>query len=158
MQALETLHFWLVRRKKMSSQFQATTRNIDFSTSPKSNFGLVKRQKMTFKWHSATWIVALSNWKSRNFGCSRSKKWLQSDIRQLQSSLFRLHQNSIRLVHRPKICWECHSSHWNIAFSTSPNPHFGVVKRKKMSSQCLATTGNIAFSTSPKLNIGLFKR
>ena len=39
------------KRKKMSSQYMATTLIIVFSTSRKSNFMLVKRQKMTFKFH-----------------------------------------------------------------------------------------------------------
>jgi len=74
MRALETSHFWLVRRNKMSSQCQATTWIIDYSTSPKSNFGLVKRQKMTFKCHSTTWIVGLSTWKKSHFRLVKKQK------------------------------------------------------------------------------------
>jgi len=33
--------------------------------------------------------------KKVDFGSSRNRKWLQSDIRQLESSLFRLHPNRI---------------------------------------------------------------
>ena len=47
----------------MSSQCLATTWNIAFLTSPKSNFGVFKRQKITFICHSTTWFVALSTWK-----------------------------------------------------------------------------------------------
>ena len=67
----------------------------EFSTSPKSNFGLVKRQKMTFKCHSTTWIVLINLKKNHIFCWSRSRKWLQSEIRQLVSLLFRLHLNRI---------------------------------------------------------------
>jgi len=41
-----------------------------------------------------------------------------------------------RLVQRPKFSLECHTSPWNIAFSTSPMSPFGMVKRPKMSSKC----------------------
>jgi len=95
MRALETSHFVLVTWKKMSSQYQTTTGNIDFSSSPKSNFGLVKRQKMTFKCHSADWIVPLSTKRIRTFGWTRIRKWLQSDIRPFESSVFRLYPNRI---------------------------------------------------------------
>ena len=52
---------------------------------------------------------------------------------------------------------ECHSRPWNIAFSTSTNSHFGMVKRPKMSLKNHATPWNIAFSTSPKSHFGLVK-
>ena len=50
---------------------------------------------MTFKCHSTSWIVALSTLKSRIFGWTINRKWLQSAIRQLESSLFPLQPNLI---------------------------------------------------------------
>ena len=160
----------------MSSQCLATTWNIAFSTSPKSNFGLVKRQKMTFKCNSTAWIVSLSTWKKSLFRLIRSRKWLLSAIRQLESSLFRLDPNDIlgssrgrkrarrslqplekllflpkshcRLVQTPKKSWKSHVSPWNIDFSISNNSHFSMVKRPKMSSKWHGSPWNIAFSTS----------
>ena len=50
---------------------------------------------MTFKCHSTTWIVALLTWKKSHFRLDKDRKWHQFAIRQLQTSLFRLHPNRI---------------------------------------------------------------
>ena len=53
---------------------------------------LVKRQKMTFKCHLPLESSLYQLEKSRIFCWSRSKKWLESYIWQLESSLLRLYQ------------------------------------------------------------------
>ena len=75
---------------------QSVTRPLETSLSRLHHsriLGIFKIQKMTFKCHSTIWIVALSTWKSHIFSWSRSRKWLQTDIRQFESSICRLHPN-----------------------------------------------------------------
>ena len=116
-------HFRMVKRPEMSSKCHANPWNITFSTSPNSHFGLVKRkrtssetrrlletspsrghQKRILGFQEAENDLSASRpleWslfrleKSHIFGWSISRKWLQTDIRQLESSLFRLHPNLI---------------------------------------------------------------
>ena len=169
-------HFGLIKVKKMSSQWLATTRNIVFSTTSKSNLGFSRASKY-FKCHLPFESSIYQLEKSRIFGWSRSKKWLKSDVWQLESSLFRRHQisfsaspedeNNLKMpFENLKHCffeliqvafWDGQEAElefkvtWDplkIAFSTSPKSHVRLVKRKKMSFQWLATTWIIAFSSS----------
>jgi len=66
-----------------------------FLEKTKIEFWAYQEQKMTFKCHSQLESSLYRLRKSHIFGCSSSRKWLQSDIWQLESSLFQLHPNCI---------------------------------------------------------------
>jgi len=58
----------------------------------------------------------------------------------LKHSFFDLNQVEFRDGQEAKYDFKVTCEALNIAFSTSPKSHLGLLKRKIMSSQCLATT------------------
>ena len=118
---------------KMSSQCLATTGKFVFLISPKSNFGLVQRSKISWKCHANPRNNAFSTTTKSHFGMVKGRKWVQSDMRALETSLSRLHPFRILGWSGGKIiCSQCLATTWNIAFSTSTKSNFGLVKRQKM--------------------------
>ena len=85
--------------------------------------------------------------KIRIFGWSTSKKLLQFDIWQLESSLFRIHQFEFSPSPEAENKFRMPFLSLKHRFSTSGKSHFGMVKRKKLSSKCQTTPWNIVYST-----------
>ena len=78
------VEFCAFKRQKVTFKCHSTSWIVAFSTWKKSHFWLVNKQKMTF---NCDLLLASSRYqlqKSCNFDWSRSKKWLQSDIRQFE--------------------------------------------------------------------------
>ena len=139
----------------MSSQWLATTWNIVFSTSSKSNLGLVKKQNWLL---SAICHLNRSfiNLKKVEFSVGQEgKNDLNVTFDNLNHRLFDFIKLHFKLVQRPKIIWEFQTRPCNIVFSNSPKSNYGMVKRPNMSSIWNATPWNIAFSTSSKTHFGL---
>jgi len=79
----------------ISSHYLATTRKVAFFTSPKSHFTLVQMPKINWKSHMSPWKLSFRHQQSRILGWSRGRKWVQSDMRDLETSLSRLHPSRI---------------------------------------------------------------
>ena len=103
-----------------NSKCHSTTWIIALSTSSKSHFGLVKRQNKCSQCQEITRKFVFWIQPSRILGWSRGRKWVESVMRTLETSLFRPHPNRILGWSRG---WKWVRSAWRQLETSLYQPH-----------------------------------
>ena len=93
--AINYFAFWSGQEEENEFRVPGDHLKHRFLDLTKVEFWAFQEAENEFLCRSASWIFFYRLEKIRNFVWSRSKKRLQSDIRQLESSFFRLHPNRI---------------------------------------------------------------
>ena len=120
----------------------------------KVEFWACQEEDIPINCDSTTWFVALSTWNKSYFQLSRSRECVQSDFRQIESLLFRLHSNRI-LGWSRRWKWDRSALQpLKMSFFTSPKSHFWQVQRPKVVEIAMRDLGTLFYRPQPRRIVG----